>query len=121
MVQRILYELPGYLTELTDVDAVFGPNTTTQVKNFQGNHGRTRDGIVGTNTWTDLEGKIKYSRFNGYGTGIYCVTYKVNGTECIKMWNMSQETNYKYDWEVLDRMGTYREVQTLLSDRLIMT
>jgi peptidoglycan hydrolase-like protein with peptidoglycan-binding domain len=38
-----------------DPDGQFGPVTTEAVKQFQGTHGLTKDGIVGPNTWRALQ------------------------------------------------------------------
>lgn len=38
----------------TNVDGLFGPNTSEQVRAFQSEHELAVDGIVGVNTWTEL-------------------------------------------------------------------
>ena len=50
-IQNLLKNKFGYNI---DVDGIFGPATTTAVKNFQNSKGLTADGIVGPQTWLKL-------------------------------------------------------------------
>jgi peptidoglycan hydrolase-like protein with peptidoglycan-binding domain len=50
------------------VDGVFGAGTKSVVMNFQSAHGLSADGIVGPNTWQQLEGS---GNSGGGGTGGY--------------------------------------------------
>ena len=60
LVQRILYELPGYFTDISEIDSSFGGRTDTQVKSYQRNHSLDPDGSVGPITWTSLETKLRF-------------------------------------------------------------
>lgn len=47
----------GYST--AGLDGRFGPATHTAVRNFQGDYGLTRDGVVGCSTWEKLCSRVK--------------------------------------------------------------
>lgn len=51
-VQRILNQDQRYPTK---VDGIFGADTVTSVRAFQADHGLTADGIVGKQTWAELD------------------------------------------------------------------
>jgi hypothetical protein len=58
-VQSQIHSRSGWLT----IDGIFGPETESAVKNFQGDIGLTVDGIVGPNSWNALV--LNYLRTQG--------------------------------------------------------
>jgi peptidoglycan hydrolase-like protein with peptidoglycan-binding domain len=120
LVQRMLYELPGYFTDISEIDSSFGGRTDTQVKNYQRNHSLDPDGSVGPITWTSLETKLRFYDFRGFGTGVWSVGYTVDGSYCIYMFGIIDPNDIvEYEWYVLDRYGNAQKVHTLYSDKLI--
>lgn len=79
---------------MTDsVDADFGDNTKAAVMDYQDDHDLSVDGIVGLNTWTELEGELYGTstrnilrKSDSVDIGVYD-TFKVAGasntTDCI--------------------------------------
>ena len=56
VVRWAQYLLVRQTLSYPDIDGIFGPKTRDAVKEFQGAHGLTVDGIVGPNTWAALGG-----------------------------------------------------------------
>lgn len=60
---QLLLTARGYSTT---ADGAFGPNTKSKVVSFQAATGLTRDGIVGTNTWSRLIATVQNGSNNTY-------------------------------------------------------
>jgi N-acetylmuramoyl-L-alanine amidase len=75
-------------------DGIYGPNTTSKVKEFQASKGLKADGIVGDNTWNAL---LKH---NGYRTLKVTSPY-MTGNDV----KYVQEVLYKYEYGTID--GVY--------------
>lgn len=53
-LQQALNDSPPTTLALLTVDGIFGPKTAARVREFQGGHGLSVDGIVGPLTWGEL-------------------------------------------------------------------
>ena len=121
LVQRVLYEL-GYFTSDSAIDANFGNNTYTQVRNYQNDHGCQVDGAVGPETWSSFDyGSLAFRDWIGIGTGVYQLNYTVDGTYCVYAIAFHcQDGSFNYSWHVLDRYGSWREACTINSNQMIL-
>jgi len=116
LIQRILYEIPGYFTSESSIDTDFGPATENQVITYQQNHSLQVDGIVGPQTWASFESKLENARLIGLGTGVYKINYDVDGHWCVQVLATQQtDGTTKYEWMVLDRFGDWKTVTNIYS------
>ena len=63
-----------------DIDGNFGPATKTAVLAYQERNGLSRDGIVGSNTWSSMQARV-VGYYNGNYFGLYRIDYgsTING------------------------------------------
>lgn len=76
LIQRAISSImtPGFA-----VDGIFGPNTDEKVRTYQGLQGLTKDGIVGSDTWNNMQHYPQWSRDDrrwSSGRGMYYYGYK---------------------------------------------
>ena len=121
LIQRILYE-SGYFASDSAIDANFGSNTYTHVKNYQRDHGCQVDGVVGPDTWSSFDyGSLTFRDWVGLGTGVYQLNYTVDGTYCVyALASLQEDGIFEYWWHVKDRHGSWRDVCTINSNQMIM-
>jgi hypothetical protein len=58
-------ESDGTTFDIADVDCDFGPNTTAATKNWQRRNGLTADGVVGPNTFSVADNKLRLTAWTG--------------------------------------------------------